>query len=137
MFNNNRLYFLRVLLTRKYYIIGSLRRIFGIGLTRSKKIFSVLGLNPKLKSKKKKFFRYINLNINQLKLNLLAKSIEKSYIIDYELKSCYRTNVRNLKNIKCYRGIRHTMMLPTRGQRTHTNGSTLKKILLSKFKKFK
>jgi len=48
------LYFMRVFLFRRFFILSSLRRVFGIGLTRSKKVFSLLGLNPRFK--KKNFF---------------------------------------------------------------------------------
>jgi len=83
----------------------------------------------------KKIFKYDDLIRNQLKINLLSVEIERSYIVSYELKSIYRNNLKKLKNINSYRGLRHTLMLPTRGQRTHSNASTLRKVLLLKRKR--
>ncbi len=57
------LYLLRIFISKKYYIQRSIRKIFGIGLIRSRKIASLLGLHPnsKLKNlfnyKKKKYFK--------------------------------------------------------------------------------
>jgi len=124
------LYLLRIFLSKKIYIQRSFRKIFGIGLIRSKKIASLLGLHPN--SKLKNLFNYKKKKYFQNKLNKFSFYIEKSLFIDYELKRVFSVAVQNLKNIKCYRGFRHTMMLPTRGQRTHTNASTFRKVLLSR-----
>ena len=45
-------------------------------------------------------------------------------------------SILHLKKIRCYRGMRHNLHLPVRGQRTHTNGRTCKKISLYYSKKF-
>src|ERR1700742_4126580 len=91
----NKLYFMRVFILKKFFILSSFRRVFGIGLTRSKKVFSLLGLNPNFKNKK--FFKYNNLYINQDKLIDICKSIERSFLVDYELKSFYSSNIKILK----------------------------------------
>lgn len=52
--------------------------------------------------------------------------IEKEYKIEGEKKSEIRQNINILKDIKCYKGVRHTQGLPVRGQRTRTNARTRK-----------
>ncbi len=54
------------------------------------------------------------------------KQIVESLKLEAELKREVGGNIKRLKDIKCYRGVRHTKKLPTRGQRTKTNARTLK-----------
>lgn len=57
--------------------------------------------------------------------NEIRKIIE-SYTLEGELKREISSNIKRLKDIKCYRGVRHMRRLPVRGQRTKTNARTLK-----------
>jgi len=52
------------------------------------------------------------------------KKIVESFKIEGDLKREISGNIKRLKDIKCYRGARHTRVLPTRGQRTKTNSRT-------------
>lgn len=54
------------------------------------------------------------------------KQIVESMKLEAELKREVGGNIKRLKDIKCYRGVRHTKKLPSRGQRTKTNARTLK-----------
>jgi small subunit ribosomal protein S13 len=121
------LYLLRIFLSKKIFIQRSLRKVFGIGLTRSKKIVSLLGLHPSCNLSN--LFDFRKRNFNQFKLNKLSLILERSFSIDYVLKRLYSLNINNLKNKKCYRGFRHYMLLPTRGQRSHTNASSFRKVV--------
>ena len=74
-----------------------------------------------------------NININDSILNLpdykiikIRKIIDSFYFVEGNLKVKISLNIKNLIDIKSYRGIRHVKKLPTRGQRTHTNARTRK-----------
>jgi small subunit ribosomal protein S13 len=54
------------------------------------------------------------------------KQIVESLKLEAELKREVGSNIKRLKDIKCYRGVRHARRLPSRGQRTKTNARTLK-----------
>ena len=56
----------------------------------------------------------------------VASVIDRSYQVEGELRRSVQGNIARLKDIKCYRGIRHRMHLPVRGQRTRTNARTRK-----------
>lgn len=57
--------------------------------------------------------------------NAIRKVIE-NFRLEGELKRDISSNIKRLKDIKCYKGVRHTRRLPVRGQRTKTNARTLK-----------
>ncbi len=59
-------------------------------------------------------------------LNRLGGVIEKNYKVEGELRQRVMNNIKRLKDIRCYRGIRHKVGLPVRGQRTRTNAITRK-----------
>ena len=56
----------------------------------------------------------------------IAGEIEKNHVVEGPLKRQVTANVQRLKDIACYRGIRHRRGLPCRGQRTRTNARTRK-----------
>ena len=91
------------------------KQIYGIGLNKSIQLNTVLGLsfNVKLKEINKKHL----LNLNK------ALTYYKQGI---RLQREVSNNISTLKEIKTYRGIRHSYFLPVRGQRTHTNAGTQK-----------
>lgn len=94
----------------------SLTYIYGIGLTTSRKILHELSINPDVRSK--------NLPIEDA--NRLRDFIEKKYRVEGELRHAVKMNVKRLKEIGCYRGVRHQKNLPVRGQRTKTNTRTIR-----------
>ena len=59
-------------------------------------------------------------------LGRLAALLERDYIVEGPLRRQLAQNVNRLRDIKCYRGLRHRMGLPVRGQRTRTNARTRK-----------
>jgi small subunit ribosomal protein S13 len=59
-------------------------------------------------------------------VNRIKEIIERSYKIEGELRQLVKQNISRLKEIQCYRGIRHLKRLPTRGQRTKTNSRTVR-----------
>lgn len=56
--------------------------------------------------------------------NRIAKVIEKKSVIEGDLRRQVADNIKRLKDIGCYRGLRHARKLPARGQRTRTNART-------------
>jgi len=93
----------------------ALTYIYGIGLHISKGIITKLNLDPALRSK----------NLTSDQVNLLQKEIE-TIPVEGELRKIVNENIQILKRMQSYRGLRHTMHLPARGQRTRTNARTLK-----------
>ncbi|MGX7593468.1 30S ribosomal protein S13 [Candidatus Karelsulcia muelleri] len=90
----------------------ALTYIFGIGKHISKQIFEIIKMNPNTKVK----------NWSDLELNKIRKFINKNITIEGELKHEIQLDINRLLDIKCYRGIRHQIGLPVRGQKTKNNG---------------
>jgi small subunit ribosomal protein S13 len=59
-------------------------------------------------------------------LSRLAALLERDYMVEGPLRRQVQQNINRLRDIKCYRGIRHRLGLPVRGQRTRTNARTRK-----------
>jgi small subunit ribosomal protein S13 len=94
----------------------ALTYIYGIGLTLSKKILNQAGVNPDARANK----------LTADEVNRLRDIIEKGLKVEGELKHEKMMNIKRLKDIGCYRGIRHIKGLPVRGQRTKTNTRTVR-----------
>ncbi|HBY09845.1 30S ribosomal protein S13 [candidate division WWE3 bacterium RIFOXYC2_FULL_42_13] len=98
-------------------IEASLRYIYGIGPTISKKVLEKSGINPDTRAK--------NLTDEDVaKINAAIASMELH--VEGELKRLVNQNIRRLQEVKSYRGLRHLAGLPVRGQRTRTNSRTRK-----------
>lgn len=95
-------------------VIG-LTYIFGIGKSRAKEI-----LNRAQVSEDKKVNEWSDEDINAI------REAVASYKIEGELRSEIQLNIKRLMDIGCYRGIRHRLGLPLRGQRTKNNSRTRK-----------
>ena len=100
--------------TDKHIVIG-LQSIFGIGQTRSKLICEALKLDPSTKVSK--------LTEDELESIRVAVSM---YEVEGDLSREVAMNIKRLRDLGCYRGIRHRKSLPLRGQRTKTNARTRK-----------
>ncbi|KAJ8423438.1 hypothetical protein Cgig2_015582 [Carnegiea gigantea] len=92
----------------------SLQHIHGIGRARSRQILCDLGLENK-----------ITKDLSQDELIKLRAEVSK-YMIEGDLRRFTALSIRRLKEIRCYRGLRHIQGLPCRGQRTKNNCRTLK-----------
>jgi len=95
----------------------SLSYIYGIGPSRAKKILTAAGvdLNKRTKDLAEDEIAKINNEIAEMQIP-----------VEGELHRVEAQNIRRLKEIKSYRGIRHLVGLPTRGQNTRTNARTRK-----------
>ncbi len=94
----------------------ALTYVYGIGHSASKKILDELGIDRNQKAKE----------LSEKDVNQLREKIEKIHRVEGELKHEVKMNVKRLREIKCYRGIRHIRRLPVRGQRTKTNTRTVR-----------
>ncbi len=65
-------------------------------------------------------------NLTEDELSRIASVLDKSHLVEGQLRRQVAQNVQRLKKIGCYRGIRHGRGLPVRGQRTRTNARTRK-----------
>ena len=90
--------------------------IFGIGLTSSKKILEKTGINPDTRVK----------DLTDEDVSKLREIIENEYTVEGDLRRNIAYDIKRMKDIGCYRGIRHRRGLPVRGQRTKTNARTRK-----------
>lgn len=93
----------------------ALTYIYGVGLTRSKKVLLITGINPYKKAKE----------LDEKEIALLKECIEKNYKIEGDLRREVANNIKRLKDINSYRGSRHTKKLPIKG-RTKTNSRTIR-----------
>ena len=64
--------------------------------------------------------------LHEEELSRLATLLERDYTVEGPLRRLVQQNITRLKDIKCYRGLRHRLGLPVRGQRTRTNARTRK-----------
>lgn len=95
-------------------ILYSLTYVHGIGLTSSKKILELAGVDPEARVK----------DVDEASLNKVREVIAQDYITEGELKRVVSANIKRLKDIGAYRGQRHKLGLPSKGQRTRTNART-------------
>jgi len=89
--------------------------IYGIGRSTSQDILDNTGVNPDTRVK----------DLTEAEISKIRKEIDK-YPVEGELRREVRANIKRLKDIGCYRGLRHRRGLPVRGQRTRTNARTRK-----------
>ena len=95
-------------------IEASLQYIYGIGLTLSKNILVATEISPDIRTK----------DLTEPQLNKLRDIIEKNHKVEGALRQEVLLNIKRLKEMGAYRGIRHSKGLPVRGQRTKTNSRT-------------
>jgi len=103
-------------LPREKRIEIGLTYIFGIGKTTAVKILESTGID-------------LNTRVRDLtddEISKLREIIEKEYKVEGDLKREIQLNIKRLIEIGCYRGRRHRMGLPVRGQKTKTNARTRK-----------
>jgi small subunit ribosomal protein S13 len=90
--------------------------IYGIGFSLSDRILKEAGIDPQKKGK----------DLTPEESQRLKEIIEKNYKIEGELRGEQARNIKRLKDIKCWRGLRHLKGLPVRGQTTRTNSRTVR-----------
>ncbi len=88
--------------------------IYGIGLTRAKEVLATTGVNPDIRVK----------DLSDSDVASLREAVETNYEVEGDLRRLESMNIKRLMDIGTYRGRRHRMGLPVRGQRTRTNART-------------
>ncbi|NJN14672.1 MAG: 30S ribosomal protein S13 [Planctomycetes bacterium] len=94
----------------------SLTYLYGIGRHQSARILEVCGIDGRRRANE----------LTEDEVARIAGEIEKNHVVEGQLKRQIGANIQRLKDIACYRGMRHRRSLPARGQRTRTNARTRK-----------
>lgn len=94
----------------------ALTYIYGVGRPAAKKVLGEAKVNPDTRVK----------DLSEEEVSRIREMIEKNFRVEGELKRIVSTNIKRLKEIGSYRGIRHQRGLPVRGQRTRTHARTRK-----------
>lgn len=102
----------------------ALTQIFGIGFNKANQICDKLGLSELYKVQQ----------VTKNQMDQIIKQFSQNYLIDSELTRIIQNDIKRLIHIGCYRGLRHNQGLPSRGQRTHTNAKTSRRITIFKRK---
>ncbi|HXR49902.1 MAG TPA: 30S ribosomal protein S13 [Verrucomicrobiae bacterium] len=92
----------------------ALRYLYGIGPSNALVILEEAKVEPTVRAK----------NLTDAEVARIQDIINAKYTVEGELQRIVAGNIKRLKDIKSYRGLRHTANLPTRGQRTRTNART-------------
>lgn|SRR3989338_2215738 len=95
-------------------IEASLQYVYGIGLTVSQKVLAATKIDPNTRTK----------DLTEEDLNRIREYIDTHHKVEGQLRQQVLLNIKRLKEIGSYRGIRHIRGLPVRGQRTKTNSRT-------------
>lgn len=103
-------------LPRDKRIEHALPSIYGIGLTRSRKILESAGVDPDTRVK----------DLAESEVAKLREVVDSQYKVEGDLRREVQLDIKRLMDIGCYRGLRHRRGLPVRGQSTKTNARTRK-----------
>ena len=95
-------------------VLIALQRIYGIGQTTSNKMLDGAGVDGTVRVR----------DLTEDELSRIREIIDREHKVEGELRREVALNIGRLREIGCYRGIRHRLNLPVRGQRTHTNART-------------
>lgn len=94
----------------------ALTYIHGVGRARSNKVLAEAKVNKETRVK----------DLKEDEVNRLREIIEKKYTVEGDLRREVQSNIKRLKEIGCYRGLRHAKHLPVRGQSTKNNNRTVR-----------
>lgn len=92
----------------------ALTYVYGVGPTFAARILEATGIEPTVRVK----------DLSENDLQKIRDEITANYTVEGELQRVVTGNIKRLKEIKAYRGLRHSSNLPSRGQRTRTNART-------------
>ena len=94
----------------------ALTYIYGVGPKHASTILAAAKIEPTTRVK----------DLTEAEENKLREVIDRDFMVEGDLQRLVSNNVKRLKDINAYRGLRHKAGLPTRGQRTRTNARTRK-----------
>lgn len=105
-----------IVLPQDKRIVISMTYLHGVGLSSSKKMLKKLKISEDTRTK----------DLTEEQSNQIRDYVKEHFKIENDLRREVMSNIKRLKEIKSYRGIRHEKGLPVRGQRTKTNQRTRK-----------
>ena len=94
----------------------ALRYIYGIGPHLARVVLKEAGVDPNTRAK----------NLTEDEVSRIAGVIDRNYLVEGQLRRQVQQDIARLRDIGCYRGLRHRRGLPVRGQRTRSNARTRK-----------
>ncbi|WP_145305062.1 MULTISPECIES: 30S ribosomal protein S13 [Crateriforma] len=94
----------------------SLTYLYGVGFNSAREVCEKLGIDPTLPAS----------DLDDEQLSRISALLERDYVVEGPLRRQVAQNIGRLREIKSYRGMRHRLSLPVRGQRTKTNARTRK-----------
>lgn len=92
----------------------ALTYVYGIGPATARTIVAAAKVEPTVRTK----------NLTDAEISRIQEVINEKYVVEGELQRVVTGNIKRLKDINAYRGLRHKANLPSRGQRTKTNART-------------
>ena len=101
-------------LPRDKRVVVGLTYIYGIGRKTSEEILRNLGIDESVRVR----------DLTEADVARLRETIDREYRVEGDLRRELSMNIKRLQEINCYRGMRHRLNLPARGQRTRTNART-------------
>lgn len=105
-----------VTIPRQKRVVTALTYVYGIGSSRAQLILNQAKVDQSVRVK----------DLTREQEDAIRTIVEKSYTTEGDLRREVVAHIKRLKDIKCYRGIRHSKRLPVRGQRTKTNSRTVR-----------
>ena len=96
--------------------VHSLAYLYGVGHQTARELCHKAGIDPAKKARE----------LADDELGRLTALLERDYVVEGPLRRQVQQSINRLRDIKCYRGLRHRHGLPVRGQRTRTNARTRK-----------
>lgn len=96
--------------------VVSLTYLYGVGRKIAGELCHKAGVDPHVRARE----------LTEDEVARLASLLDKDYVVEGQLRRQVAQNISRLKDINCYRGLRHRRGLPVRGQRTRTNARTRK-----------
>ncbi|MBN2364432.1 30S ribosomal protein S13 [candidate division WOR-3 bacterium] len=103
-------------LPRNKRVEVALTYIYGMGLKTSQMVLKAVDINPSLRTNE----------LTEKDVEKIRRYIDENLKVEGQLRADIAQNIKRLKEIQCYRGMRHARGLPVRGQRTKTNARTRK-----------
>jgi small subunit ribosomal protein S13 len=94
----------------------ALQSVYGVGPKVAIDVLTKSGISPEKSSN----------DISEEEVQTIRKHLEEGHVVEGDLRREIGLNIKRLKDMACYRGVRHRRSLPVRGQRTHTNARTRK-----------
>ena len=105
-----------IVIPKEKRIVASLPYIYGVGPSLARKILKKAKISESARTK----------DLTAQEEDRLRAIVEKEFVTEGDLRREIGSNIKRLKDIRCFKGVRHMKHLPVRGQRTKTNSRTVR-----------